>query len=43
MGGEATRQMIIERWEEEGATHDVAQDFWKFLEIRRQREKEKKS
>lgn len=42
MGEEATSQMTKDKWEEEGATHDVAQDFWKILEIRRQERQRKK-
>lgn len=35
--------MTKEKWEEERETHDVAQDFWKFLEIRREERKKKVS
>ena len=35
--------MTKEKWEEERETHDVAQDFWKFLEIRREETKKKVS
>lgn len=39
MGGKATSQMTKEKWEEERETHDIAQDFWEFLEIRREERK----
>lgn len=42
MGGEATSQMTKEKWEEERETHDVAQDFWKFLKFKREERKKKK-